>query len=201
VKNAEIDKKNWDLSEAYKQKAKGFQELNRKYNALKNDKMKDQVIDAASDDAERVLHTVTGNRFINRLDARGPYASRYVTDFQGLPQAYGRPLSGSGSEEVGGIRGLRPRQGQMWNSQMQRSQGYTSREYSLKSNCTALMQIQRARLSTPLRPRTEPDYLWQIILIVARPPSLPMVEQDPSVSLLATFRATTSDLPFLVDTV
>jgi hypothetical protein len=95
--------------------------------------MKDQVIDAASDDAERVLTTVTGNRFVNRLDTRGPYASQYMADFQGLPQAYRRPLSGSGSEEVDGMRGLRSHPTQMWNTQAQ-PRAYTSRRSTSRSS-------------------------------------------------------------------
>jgi hypothetical protein len=116
AKNTEVDKKNWELQEAFREKAKAHADIRKKYDMLKGDKMKDQVIDAASDDAERVLYSITGNRFVNRIDAR---TSHFQT------QGRQRPLSAS-SESFDAMRRAVP--AQLWNAQVHPIRGYTSRE-------------------------------------------------------------------------
>jgi E3 ubiquitin-protein ligase CCNP1IP1 len=117
-----LENRNFDLNNAFKQKARAQEDLTKKYQVLKKEKMQSHAMNAASDEAEQVLHSVTANRFTNRPGPQGAYFGTY----QGIGEEYRPPLSAS-SGSVEGVRGLRAGPGQAWHSQKQSHRGYTSR--------------------------------------------------------------------------
>jgi hypothetical protein len=117
-----MEKKNWELQEAFRQKARSLQDVTKKYNAMKSDRMKENVMEAASDDADRVLlNTVTGNRYSNRFDTRDAFASQFTGDLQG----HRRLNSGSSAE-----RRHQAVPAPLWGSQVPPLRSYTSRRYN-----------------------------------------------------------------------
>lgn len=114
--------------------------------------MQSHAMNAASDEAEQVLHSVTANRFTNRPGPQGAYFGTY----QGIGEEYRPPLSAS-SGSVEGVRGLRAGPGQAWHSQKQSHRGYTSRQrYPSHKylSCTDLAIESAPMLATPSGHRT-----------------------------------------------
>lgn len=72
-----LEQKNHELMEAFKEKSRSQQQVQKLYQSLKAQVMASQVASAASDDAENAINTVASNRSINHvgnhsLRNRGP---------------------------------------------------------------------------------------------------------------------------------
>ncbi|KAI9686254.1 MAG: hypothetical protein M1822_003910 [Bathelium mastoideum] len=67
IEQKNLEQKNHELMEAYKDKSRNQQQVQKLYQSLKAQVMASQVASAASDDAENAIHTVASNRFIDRI--------------------------------------------------------------------------------------------------------------------------------------
>lgn len=109
----EMDNRNAEVQNAFRQKAKALSEITKKYEALKSEKMAAQTMNAASDEAEQMLQSMTGSRFASGLASAG----------------LRRTGSGS-SENTGGGYTLHSMQRMPGHARSQ-SRGYTARAWML----------------------------------------------------------------------
>ena len=135
AEQASLESKNHELAEAYREKSKSQQQIQKRYQSLKAQVMATHVANAAGDEADFAVHTARGDRFVDRLP--GARTGTMNPSQPGLSQQHGagrrhnRGNSGSsgssGHQQRGGV-GLVP----PWNSQLQgRGFGrvYTGSEY------------------------------------------------------------------------
>ncbi|KAF2401475.1 hypothetical protein EJ06DRAFT_556038 [Trichodelitschia bisporula] len=73
-KNTELESKNFELQDAFRQKSKAMGELHKHYRALKNERAIHNQEAAASEDAEHVVNSVRPNPFGARLEARDVFS-------------------------------------------------------------------------------------------------------------------------------
>lgn len=117
-----------DLRNAFKDKNKAFQDLQKQYIELKEEKMRFQARDAASEVAEQVSQNAVRGRFPSKSHAVYSRGVGGVSgEFQGARGLYTRPYSGS-SESADGLRAQRAGTSQAWQQTKQPSRGYTSRQ-------------------------------------------------------------------------
>ncbi|KAF1956115.1 hypothetical protein CC80DRAFT_445752 [Byssothecium circinans] len=64
---ADLEKKNNELGEAFREKSHSQQKIQRMYQQLKAQVMATHVADAAGDEADLTIHTARGDRFVNRI--------------------------------------------------------------------------------------------------------------------------------------
>lgn len=64
---AALEQKNHELATAFRAKANAQSQLQKLYQSLKAQVMASHVANAAGDEAEHALHTVRGDRFVNRI--------------------------------------------------------------------------------------------------------------------------------------
>lgn len=134
VDQKNLEQRHNDLTDAFREKTKAFQQIDKAYRSLKAQVMSAQVATAASDDAEIALQSVTGNRFVDRLGTRSSGQAdghRYPVDQRGIEQIHSRQRSGGSGEgrrradvphNVGPMAGTNS-----WNQPAQASRGFTSR--------------------------------------------------------------------------
>lgn len=149
-----------DLRNAFKDKNKAFQDMQKQYNELKGEKMRFQARDAVSEVAEQVSQGPTGGRFPSKSHAvysRGVGGVR--GEFQGARGLYLRPHSGS-SESTDGLRAQRAGTSQVRQQTRQSSRGYTSREFDNAYRMTQADHKQRACPCSRLPLRIAPVCQW-----------------------------------------
>lgn len=134
IEQKNLEQRHNDLTDAFREKTKAHQQMDKAYRSLKAQVMSSHVATAASDDAEIALQSATGNRFVDRLGTRNggqTDARRYPVDHRGIEQIHSRQRSGGSggssdrvdtSQNFGSMRGLNG-----WNQPMQPSRGFTSR--------------------------------------------------------------------------
>lgn len=118
-----LEKRNEELVDAYKEKNKAQQQLQKRYQSLKAQVMATQVVHAAGDEANFTVQTARGNRFVDRLPGArtGTANLNQVGSSQhhGGGRQHNRGNSGSsgssGQQQQRGGIGLAP----PWNSQLQ----------------------------------------------------------------------------------
>lgn len=103
------------MHNAFKQKVKALNDITKKYELLKSEKMAAQTMNAASDEAEQMLQNMHGNRFLDQYNSLSGNGLR-------------RPLSGSSNgprDAVNGLHSTRrhPQQGRI------QSRIHTARKY------------------------------------------------------------------------
>jgi hypothetical protein len=132
-----LEAKNHELIDAFREKSRAQQQLQKLYQSLKAQVMASHVANAAGDEAEYALqHTVRGDRFVDKLPGArtgtGTFSQPNLANRQGGRQRYynrdGSNSSGSsGQPKAGGI-GLGP----VGNSQSHGyglgARGYTGRK-------------------------------------------------------------------------
>ncbi|KAF2632228.1 hypothetical protein BU25DRAFT_358985 [Macroventuria anomochaeta] len=106
----DLENKNNELSEAYKEKARALGRTQKMYNSLKQQVMVSQVAVAAGDEAELTLQTARGNRFIDRMPGArtgtGVYSHPGAVQQPGgsrLHNRQGSGSSGSSGQQRGGV--------------------------------------------------------------------------------------------------
>ena len=97
-----LEQKNHELMEAFKEKSRNQQQVQKLYQSLKAQVMASQVASAASDDADNAINTVASNRFIDHIGDTG-FRSRgppFSADPLTIPKKHQRVGSlGSGGED------------------------------------------------------------------------------------------------------
>ncbi|KAF2691310.1 hypothetical protein K458DRAFT_70033 [Lentithecium fluviatile CBS 122367] len=123
VEQASLEQKNHELVEAYREKSRSQQQIQKMYHSLKAQLMATHVATAAGDEAEFALHTARGDRFVDRLPGVRTGTGTTNLSQHGPSQRHGggshHNRGGSGSSgdsgpQRGGV-GLAP----PWNSQLQ----------------------------------------------------------------------------------
>lgn len=67
AEQASLEQKNHELVDAFREKSKAQQQLQKLYQSLKAQVMATHVANAAGDEADFTLHTARGDRFVDRL--------------------------------------------------------------------------------------------------------------------------------------
>jgi hypothetical protein len=114
----EAEKRNEDIQNAFKQKAKALTDITKRYEVLKGEKMAAQTMNAASDEAEQMVQGMAaGNRFSGHYNPV-------------VGNAFRRPISGSsgGVPEQAKLREMHSMQGHSQQDRMQ-SRGYLARRF------------------------------------------------------------------------
>jgi hypothetical protein len=117
----DLEKRNQELADAYKEKNKAQQVLQRRYQLLKANVMATHVVNAAGDEADFTVQTARGNRLVDRLPgARTGTANLSQlghNQHHGGGRHHNRENSGSSGSgphhQTGGV-GLAP----SWNTQL-----------------------------------------------------------------------------------
>jgi len=107
-----LEDKNYELSEAYKEKAKAQQRTLKLYQGLKAQVMASHVAHAAGDEAEYTFQTARRDRFINRLPGTrtgtANYSQMAMSQQNGGSRLHGRDASrssrSSGLQRQSGIQ-------------------------------------------------------------------------------------------------
>ncbi|KAF2034866.1 hypothetical protein EK21DRAFT_97095 [Setomelanomma holmii] len=114
AEHTELEKKNHDLADCFKEKCRAQQHVTKMYQSLKAQVMASQVANAAGDEAEMAVHTARGDRFIDRLPGTrtgsASFASMGMSQQHGNGKTHNRAdsrSSESGGQQQGGI-GLGP---------------------------------------------------------------------------------------------
>jgi hypothetical protein len=105
---ATLEAKNGELANAYRDKAKAQQQLQKLYQSLKAQVMASYVAHAAGDEADIALQTARGDRYVDKLPGARSGNVNYGQSRQGGRQQYhNRNDSGSsgglGTQRAGGI--------------------------------------------------------------------------------------------------
>lgn len=109
-----VEEKNHELVNAFREKSKAQQQLQKLYQSLKAQVMASHVANAAGDEADFTLQAVRGDRFVNRIPGTRTGTANYsqpsVAPRQDGRQTYhnrgGSGSSGSGGRAQGGGIGL-----------------------------------------------------------------------------------------------
>jgi hypothetical protein len=114
AEQASLETKNQDLNDAFREKTKAQQQLQKLYQSLKSQFMSSQVAAAAGEEVEMTSRTARGDQFIDRLPGTRTGTTNYnrtgVGNPSGRPRQHGRVgsgSSGSSGQQRGGI-GLPP---------------------------------------------------------------------------------------------
>jgi len=142
AEQASLESKNNELADAFREKSKSQQQIQKRYQSLKAQVMATHVANAAGDEADFTVQTARGDRFVDRI----PGARTGTANLSQLGPSqhhrggrhHNRGISGSsgssGHQQQRGGLGLAP----AWNPQLQgRSLGrvYTGSEFSPLLSC------------------------------------------------------------------
>ena len=83
-----------EIQNAFKQKAKALNDVTRKYEQLKSEKMAAQTMNAASDEAEQMVQHMAGNHFNGRFDAENTDGSGGHVDMRRMHSMQRHPVPG-----------------------------------------------------------------------------------------------------------
>lgn len=106
AEQAALEQKNHELATAFRAKANAQSQLQKLYQSLKAQVMASHVANAAGDEAEYALHTVRGDRFVDRLPGTRTGTATYSAPSM-APRQEGRQRyhNRGGSESLGGSGG------------------------------------------------------------------------------------------------
>ncbi|KAF2869857.1 hypothetical protein BDV95DRAFT_497122 [Massariosphaeria phaeospora] len=150
AEQASLEHKNHELIDAYREKTKTHQQVQKLYQSLKAQVMASHVANAAGDEADYTLNTARGDRFVDRLPGTRTGTANFSQHGPGPQQrGTGRQRngaesgsSGSNSQRGGSVR-LAP-----WNSQAQDrgliGRTYTGRRCILLTSYTLLISHRLA---------------------------------------------------------
>ncbi|KAF2267031.1 hypothetical protein CC78DRAFT_531116 [Lojkania enalia] len=134
VEQVSLEQKNHELVDAFREKNRTQQQVQKLYQSLKAQVMASHVAHAAGDEADYTLQTARGDRFVDRLPgtrvSTGNLNQLSVGAGQGAGRRHNRSggsAGGAGGQQRGGI-GLGP----AWNSQSQGA-GFGGRIYTGQS--------------------------------------------------------------------
>jgi hypothetical protein len=94
-----LEKKNHELVDCFREKAKSQQHVTKLYQALKAQVMASHVATAAGDEAEMTLQTARGDRFIDRLPGTRSGTANYSQMGGGRPHGRADSRSSGSSEQ------------------------------------------------------------------------------------------------------
>ncbi|KAF2189743.1 hypothetical protein K469DRAFT_747758 [Zopfia rhizophila CBS 207.26] len=109
-----LEQKNHDLVEAFREKSRTQQQVQKLYQSLKAQVMASHVANAAGDEAEFALHnvghTARGDRYVDRIPGTRTGTANFSQIGAGIPQAGGARRHNRGGNDSSGSSG-RQRQG------------------------------------------------------------------------------------------
>lgn len=145
IEQTNLEQKNHDLVEAFREKSRTQQQVQKLYQSLKAQVMASHVATAATDEAEHALHTARGNRYVDKIPGTRsgiPNLSQYGTNAHGGGKRHNR--DGSGSSGGGG--GQRHGQGlssvgigPSWSSHTQNVRNWSARMFPCRSPCRSAL--------------------------------------------------------------
>jgi hypothetical protein len=152
-----LEKKNNELIDAFREKARAQQQMQKLYQSLKAQVMASHVANAAGDEADYALHTARPDRFVDRIPGTRTGTANLGqfgvgNQQRGDGRRHNRDGSGSSGGRDGQQRGGGIGIGPVWSSQTQgqglggrvytgressifQSQGITLRDYGLANAC------------------------------------------------------------------
>ena len=83
-----------EIQNAFKQKAKALNDVTRKYEQLKSEKMAAQTMNAASDEAEQMVQHMAGNHFNGRFEGDSADGSGVHVDMRRMHSMQRHPMPG-----------------------------------------------------------------------------------------------------------
>lgn len=97
-----LEAKNHELGDAFKEKSRSQQHIQKLYQSLKAQVMASQVANAAGDEAEHALQTARADRFIDRIPGTGIGSAANFPQFgSNLQRATGRSHERTNSRSSG----------------------------------------------------------------------------------------------------
>lgn len=75
TERSDLEKKNYELGEAFREKSVNQQKIQKMYQQLKAQVMARQVVDAAGDEADLAIYSTRSDRFINKIPGMQSSAS------------------------------------------------------------------------------------------------------------------------------
>jgi E3 ubiquitin-protein ligase CCNP1IP1 len=128
-----IEQKNHELVEAFREKSKNQQQIQKLYQSLKAQVMASHVATAATDEAEHTIYTSRGDRFVDRIPGTRSGLQQQFQQFTLDQQGGGRQHRHQKSVSSGS-RGGQGREtinilGPAWASQAQDSRSWTARTF------------------------------------------------------------------------
>ncbi|KAF2472159.1 uncharacterized protein BDR25DRAFT_221303 [Lindgomyces ingoldianus] len=137
AEQASLEQKNHELVEAFQQKSRAQQQVQKLYQSLKAQVMASHVANAAGEEASISLHTARSDRFIDRIPGTRAGTANFSQPSNPQQARAGRQhnMDGSRSSDSGGAQRGGINLGPAWNSQVQGqglgSRGYTGRKSTL----------------------------------------------------------------------
>ncbi|OCK86387.1 hypothetical protein K432DRAFT_284568 [Lepidopterella palustris CBS 459.81] len=133
MEHKNLEQKNHDLVEAFREKSKTQQQIQKLYQSLKAQVMASHVATAATNEAEHTIHAATRDRFVDRIPGTRSGLQQHFNQFSLDPQGNGRNHNRRESGSSGGSGGQgRAAQnsglGPSWTSQAQNARNWTSRK-------------------------------------------------------------------------
>lgn len=131
MEHKNLEQKNHDLVEAFREKSKTQQQIQKLYQSLKAQVMASHVATAATNEAEHTIHAATRDRFVDRIPGTRSGLQQHFNQFSLDPQGNGRNHNRRESGSSGGSGGQgRAAQnsglGPSWTSQAQNARNWTS---------------------------------------------------------------------------
>lgn len=132
AEHADLEQKNNELVDILREKSKAHSHVQKMYQSLKAQVMASRVVNAAGDEVDMALNTVSGDRFVDRIPGvrtgAGGFTQQNMSDSVARRRTH-RPNESISSGGGVGQRGRATNTGQTWNSQSQ-SHGLGNRVYS-----------------------------------------------------------------------
>lgn len=130
VEQTNLEHKNRELIDAFREKSKTQQQIQKLYQSLKAQVMASQVATAATDEAENTIHTASRDRFVDRIPgARSGLQQRFNQFSVGYPGSRRHDRQGSGSSGGNDGRANETRNiglGSSWNNHAQNVRSWTA---------------------------------------------------------------------------
>lgn len=125
-----LGQKNRELVDAFREKSKTQQQIQKLYQSLKAQVMASQVATAATDEAENTIHTASRDRFVGRIPGARSGLQQHFNQFNvGYPggRCHDRQGSGSSGGNEGQVHKTRNiGLGSSWNGQAQNTRNWTA---------------------------------------------------------------------------
>ncbi|KAI9787420.1 MAG: hypothetical protein M1835_002687 [Candelina submexicana] len=150
LEQTDLQKKNHELVEAFREKSRKHIQTQELYDKLKRRTLLSQVQNAASDTVDQAIHSSSGNRFSDRL---GNNPERQYTEFLNERPTF-NPHQTTDSEGSGGGRGRRASMAPPLHGWAK----YADQGFSSQNEPLATPTQHRERLPAPGRSTRPPEY-------------------------------------------
>ena len=132
AEQSNLGQKNRELVDAFREKSKTQQQIQKLYQSLKAQVMASQVATAATDEAENTIHTASRDRFVDKIPGVRSGLQQHFNQFN-VGYSSGRRHDRQGSGSSGGNEGQVHKTrniglGGSWDGQAQNTRNWTARK-------------------------------------------------------------------------